>query len=238
MFIEITELTIGINRGSFQAVFSSGFPLISSSGHPKVYECVLVEGMVGKWLAEEGDSYQVQFPFYPYPIFVFQEHAQKIEIAKEPFEPIDLEERLSRLKKSVGKPYLWGGNFPFPTQNFVDRFHYQGKTKLERRAVTLDGLDCSGLLFFSFNYRLPRNTAELQSFGVPIEMGEALRPMDLILTQGHVRMILNDREVIQSKQTRGVYLSRLKDELAFLSRKFRRVSEVTGANQFSIRRVC
>lgn len=101
-------------------------------------------------------------------------------------------ELLRRLRATAGTPYVWGGN------------RRQGVPFGAIRAYA--GLDCSGLLYEATDGYTPRNTAELVSYGqkVPIagvrrdQLIKRLKPLDLIVWKGHVVVVLDNEQTIES----------------------------------------
>lgn len=149
------------------------------------------------------------------------------------------EQILQRLRSAAGTPYIWGGN--------------------RREGIILDGnqifagLDCSGLLYEATNGVTPRNTADLLGFGwaVPIEglgiddLTKRLQPLDLIVWQGHLVIVLDQQTVIESVLRcqggfSGVVISPLHQRLQQLLR--RRVpadswpEDVPNPQRFVVRR--
>ncbi|MCK4934034.1 MAG: C40 family peptidase, partial [Simkaniaceae bacterium] len=133
------------------------------------------------------------------------------------------EEILAFLVDQVGVPYVWGGNFTqgipelkemFPPKDFL--------TPLEKKYWMFKGCDCSGLLYEATNGVLPRNTRELRTVGRAISM-EDLQPLDLVVYtekdgSGHVFIVLNKTEVIESKLGfGGVKITSLKERLNMLA---------------------
>lgn len=229
--IKINELTIGLN----QSHFSKDSFHLNKNGHPKAFECSLVPGMTGELLSETSSSYLVKFPFYSKELYVLKNHAV-MSSDFDSFEKVSVEEIFFRLHSCKGMPYLWGGNHKGLTTSFMEIFGYQGIEVREKRALMLYGIDCSGLLFYATNYQTPRNTSELQYAGVAIANID-VKPLDLILTKGHVAIILPNRLVIQSKQNRGVYLTLLDKELYLLNKHKTRVDIVQSYSEYSIRRI-
>lgn len=141
--------------------------------------------------------------------------------AKEPF-PVTArrlpsrEAMLAHLDSAVGLPYVWGGNV---------RKGVVGHTG-QRLFV---GLDCSGLLYEVSQGATPRNTSQLVYFGEPVAVhglspeaiAQKLRPLDLIVWPGHVVVVTQNGQTIESilvcgeKQKSGVIrrplLQRLKE---------------------------
>lgn len=220
---------------NFDEVFNSSNSILDSRGHPMAYETVLIEEMTGQVVEEFLNTFKVKFNFYPFPIYVLKEHVKKTQETCN-FEKLMYQEIKKRLESCIGKPYLWGGNHVNLTSSFIHKFSISKKSKRELRAIKLEGLDCSGLLFYATNFNTPRNTSQLQYFGEPVLDVEDIQPLDLIMTQGHVQIVLDKTHIIQSRQNRGVYVSKIKDEISRLLKKRNLKANVSGLNDFSIRR--
>jgi len=117
------------------------------------------------------------------------------------------EEILTRLRSSVGVPYVWGGNVREGIPELAERY-YGGAVATEQSGMlTLAGLDCSGLLYQATDGWTPRNTSQLVSYGgaVPIagkgadEIAALLHPLDLIVWNGHVLIVLDADTIIESR---------------------------------------
>lgn len=102
-------------------------------------------------------------------------------------------ELLRMLRSAQGLPYVWGGNL-------------RSGVSIGTADRLFAGLDCSGLLYEATKGYTPRNTADLVYFGqaVPIaglnkqQLIRRLRPLDLIVWKGHVLIVLDQDEVIES----------------------------------------
>lgn len=101
-------------------------------------------------------------------------------------------ELLHNLRSAAGLPYVWGGNLR------------QGIKIGASRAYA--GLDCSGLLYEATEGFTPRNTADLVTYGraVPAaglrrdQLLKTLQPLDLIVWKGHVVILLDKEQAIES----------------------------------------
>ena len=123
-----------------------------------------------------------------------------------------LEEFLNRLKNWPKVPYIWGGNF---TQGIPELAEYYPMPKeidpFTKKVWTLQGVDCSGLLYEATNGFLPRNTSELIGVGTPVpivgktpnEIGKLLQPADLIVWKGHVIIVEEGGITFESSATFG-----------------------------------
>lgn len=113
-----------------------------------------------------------------------------------PPRPISLplpQELIRRLRSAAGVPYVWGGNL-------------RGGINIGEHRSVYAGLDCSGLLFESTDGFTPRNTADLVNYGQAIsiaglrsdQLAKRLRPLDLLVWNGHVVIVLDHQETIES----------------------------------------
>jgi len=116
------------------------------------------------------------------------------------------EEVIATLSKSVGSPYVWGGNIQGGVPELAQYF-YNNASPLSGAQLTLAGLDCSGLLYYVTNGWTPRNTSQLISFGQQVaikdknagEIASLLQPLDLIVWNGHLLIVLDNLTIIESR---------------------------------------
>jgi hypothetical protein len=81
----------------------------------------------------------------------------------------------------------------------------------------LKGLDCSGLLYQATDGYTIRNTSSLTSIGSAVEIkdksateiSELVIPLDLIVWNGHVVIVLDKETVIESTPAYGVHTTNL-----------------------------
>lgn len=130
---------------------------------------------------------------------------------------------IARMKSLVGSPYMWGGNFAEGVSKMLEYYRPAGEIETNVKDLwTLKGVDCSGLIYESTGGITPRNTSSLVNYGrgVPIEgktIGEIiseLEPLDLIVWSGHVIIVLDKNEVIESSPPAGVHISPLEERLS------------------------
>jgi hypothetical protein len=154
-------------------------------------------------------------------------------------------EILAALKGSIGSPYGWGGNLQEGVPELVALFYGGGVPAAEKRQLTLAGLDCSGLLYQATGGWTPRNTSQLVSYGrsVPVAGKTAevitglLEPLDLIVWNGHVLIVLDRDTVIESRLecgtagNGGVVTTRLRQRLREIMRTRRPVDEWPAAGK-------
>jgi len=116
-------------------------------------------------------------------------------------------ESVSALKASIGSPYVWGGNLQDGVVELLDLFYGGGVPAAAKRQLSLAGLDCSGLLYQATNGWTPRNTSQLVSFGKalpvagksPEDIAADLEPLDLIVWNGHVLIVIDRETIIESR---------------------------------------
>lgn len=115
---------------------------------------------------------------------------------------------LAFLELSVGAPYVWGGNQLEGIANTPDLEHEErgcGEPSKEPRFLV--GLDCSGLLYQATRGYTPRNTRDLVQYGSGLNIAGKnvnaiagmLQPLDLIVWDGHVIVVLDRNQVVESK---------------------------------------
>lgn len=135
---------------------------------------------------------------------------------------------IAALKASIGAPYVWGGNIQGGVGELIELFYGGDLPAASKRKLTLAGLDCSGLLYQATGGWTPRNTSRLISFGsavhvagkTPEEIAGSLEPLDLIVWNGHVIIVLDRDTTIESrlecgkKGIGGVVTTSLKRRLA------------------------
>ncbi|HEX9080000.1 MAG TPA: hypothetical protein VF795_10455 [Desulfuromonadaceae bacterium] len=119
-------------------------------------------------------------------------------------------EVVARLRGAIGNPYVWGGNVSSGVPELA-RLFYRGASLATGDSRLLAGVDCSGLLYQATDGWTPRNTSELVAFGsgVPVtgrsaaELARLLRPLDLIVWDGHVVIVLDRETTIESRLVCG-----------------------------------
>ncbi len=151
---------------------------------------------------------------------------------------------VAALLSAAGAPYVWGGNVPNGVPELTDWF-YTGTGDENIRQRELAGLDCSGLLYHATGGWTPRNSSRLIGFGrsVPIagkrgvDIAALLRPLDLIVWNGHVIIVLDRQTVIESRLScgapgnGGVVLTPLSQRIAGIMRTRRPVNDWPGGKK-------
>jgi cell wall-associated NlpC family hydrolase len=163
------------------------------------------------------------------------------------------EEIIMELRGSVGSPYVWGGNIPHGVPEFSAAFD-KGAWDDGRKRQILAGLDCSGLLYHATGGWTPRNTSQLTEIGRRVavagkqsaEIAALLQPLDLIVWNGHVIVVLDRQTAIESRLVcgtpgnGGVVLTPLSQRIAEIMRARRPANAWSGdkknRNIFVVRR--
>lgn len=253
LYAVATEAAPVLNRPDFRAVFGGrdgNSPETDDCGQIRALEFVALPGTVFAITGEEriGDLtlYRVTTGDYPYPSVrgYFVDSRQVRPLAEKPAERVrglpPREKILALMKKRLGSGYVWGGNVAEGVENRWGA----GDRRL------LAGLDCSGLLYEATGGYTPRNTGALVHFGrgVPIAgsgataIAAGLRPLDLIVWPGHVLIVIDNGNVIESRlvcgnPSEGVRIRPLRAALAEIVKTRRPGDEINGgAREFVVRR--
>jgi len=116
------------------------------------------------------------------------------------------------LDKVVGNRYCWGGNFNDGIQKLVELYQPKGDISSNvKNEWMLTGCDCSGLMYEATNGFTPRNTSKLVSYGEAVEIAgltaeeiaAKCKPLDMIVWNGHVIYVYDEKTSIQSSLSRG-----------------------------------
>ncbi len=132
------------------------------------------------------------------------------------------------MKEKIGAPYVWGGNWSHGIPELLTYYPPKGEIDEATRILwTMQGVDCSGLLYEASEGATPRNTSELLSFGNPVPIGEPMRPLDMILYPGHVIFVLDETTTIESKHPFGVIYRNLEERLKEINKERNRINKWT-----------
>lgn len=132
------------------------------------------------------------------------------------------QEILQKFEEFQGVSYVWGGNYNKGIPEILS--YYPPSKPIEdqiRNIWSFQGVDCSGLLYEVTHGFTPRNTSELVKYGLEIphkgkkieEIIVDLKPLDLIVWNGHVIIVFSATTTIQSKEEKGVIFSKIEDSL-------------------------
>jgi len=111
----------------------------------------------------------------------------------------------SSLTAAVGSRYVWGGNVPDGVPELLAWFYKDIREEQPGRFL-LAGLDCSGLLYYATGGWTPRNSVQLLTYGQGVaiagkssgDIANLLQPLDLIVWNGHVIIVLDHQTAIES----------------------------------------
>jgi len=115
---------------------------------------------------------------------------------------------ISRLLTAEGSRYIWGGNVKAGIPQLLSFYPPHSPLHPDiRDQWILKGVDCSGLLYEATDGYTPRNTSTLISFGKPVSIANVpsdqiintVEPLDIIVWEGHVIIILDRDRVIESR---------------------------------------
>ena len=230
-----------LNRFDFKSVFGgvSGTLPFDQENLVRAFEMIAFPGTVFEILEKHSDHIlQVRTAEYPTlgPLFVdsrFGTQTKKRPSEREKKLPSP-KKILERMKNQLGKPYIWGGNRCMGVPELL--LYYPPKkilTPLESVSWTCQGVDCSGLLYEAVGGALPRNTQDLLFAGrsVPIEgveweqIPELLQPLDLIIWNGHMTIVYDDKSVIESKhEWGGVCMTDLQKRLRIIREEDKKIA--------------
>ncbi len=151
---------------------------------------------------------------------------------------------LEKMDTLLGFPYVWGGSFPGIPRML--EFYPPAKPLPEnlKKIWTFHGVDCSGLLYWATDGFTPRNTSQLVTFGKSLkienvshqEIQKMVRPLDLLVWKGHVIIIINSEETIESRAGFGVVKRNLLERLSEIAQQRKPVNTWDSSESFVINR--
>lgn len=208
-----------LNHPDFRAVFggTDGVTLKTDRcGQVREMEFTALPGTVFRLLEKvrQGEDviYRVETDEYTAPPGVkLYLDSRFLEIRND--EPLPRPRRLpgrneisASLRRAIGVPYVWGGNRQQGIEELVGFYAQKPLPSGMERPFTLAGVDCSGLLYQATDGWTPRNTSELVRYGKGLqisgktaeEVTRKLEPLDLIVWNGHVVIVLDRHTAIES----------------------------------------
>lgn len=208
-----------LNTPDFPGVFGSGAgkgPRTDRCGQIREVEFIALPGtpfrIEGKERQGESVIFRVATNDYPYPPktgYYVDSRFVSVSAGPPPERPRRLPPReriVESLLAAQGSPYVWGGNVRRGVPQFLDLYPPAGENGGESRRP-LQGVDCSGLLYEATGGWTPRNTSALTGYGagVPIaglsprQIAKRLEPLDLIVWNGHVIIVVDRERAIESR---------------------------------------
>ncbi len=162
---------------------------------------------------------------------------------------------VANLLAARGSIYVWGGNYRSGIPKMLALYPPAPALSPEqKKRWTLQGVDCSGLLYEATNGTTPRNVSALLTYGQAVAIAgltieqimEKVAPLDLIVRQRHVQIILDRQRVIESRlgckqKNGGVVIRPLREVLTELMESRAPTDDPTdaaagGGRTFVIRR--
>lgn len=117
------------------------------------------------------------------------------------------------LDKAVGSKYCWGGNYNNGVKKLIDLYRPKDTNITDelKNEWTLTGCDCSGLMYEATSGYTPRNTTKLVDYGEAVEIeglsaeeiSPKLKALDMIVWNGHVIYVYDEKTTIQSSLSKG-----------------------------------
>ena len=114
---------------------------------------------------------------------------------------------LKKIETLPNLTYVWGGNVLEGIPKLLK--YYPPKKNLspyDYLYSQLKGVDCSGLLYALTNGSTLRNTSQIYTAYPEVS---TLKPLDLLVWQGHMLITLPNNKVIESRQHDGMVISNL-----------------------------
>lgn len=212
-----------LNSPDFDAVFggSDGMTVkTDNSGLIREMEFIALPGTVFELVGEfDHGSYKifkVECKEYEYGVDLYID-SRFVELKEtrpgERFVALPKKEDIYKvLDKVVGNRYCWGGNYNNGIQKLVELYQPKGEiTDGVKSEWMLTGCDCSGLMYEATNGFTPRNTSKLVNYGEAVEIAglsaeeiaAKCKPLDMIVWNGHVIYVYDEKTSIQSSLSRG-----------------------------------
>lgn len=156
---------------------------------------------------------------------------------------------LAQLNAMNGYQYMWGGNYAEGISELLEFYSPSSELNDEslKRTWSLEGVDCSGLIYQATDGTTPRNTSSLVYFGKPVdieaktpeEIAALVKPLDFIVWKGHLIIVYDENTVIESSNPEGVHKTNLIERLYSVMESRTPVNNYDseyGGSKFVIRR--
>lgn len=212
-----------LNSPDFESVFGGADGMTvktDKSGLIREMEFIALPGTVFDLLGEfDHGSYKifkVECREYEYGTELFID-SRFVELKKqrpgERFVAMPKKEDIYKvLDKVVGNRYCWGGNYNDGIRKLIELYQPKGNVsdKLKNEWM-LTGCDCSGLMYEATDGFTPRNTSKLVNYGEAVEIeglsaeeiAAKCKPLDMIVWNGHVIYVYDEKTSIQSSLSKG-----------------------------------
>jgi hypothetical protein len=252
--IEIASPSPVLNTPDFRFAFggATGVDIPrNEKGHPHFFEFVALPGMVFSVVRQCSEFvYQVLHPSYPGPDLYIDIRFGKEGFIEKKRKLPSKAEMIDRMAQLMGKPYVWGGNWSRGILDLLSLYPPKGDLDEKTKTLwTLEGIDCSGLLYEASLGTTPRNTSQLLHFGNALkikgfgisQIASTLEPLDMIVYPGHVLFVLDRQHTIESKSPYGMMRKNLLERLSEIVQERIAVDEwseeLDSGRYFMIRRI-
>lgn len=183
-----------------------------SQGRLREMETIAFPGTKFKLLSKISDHiFQVQTTEYPSKAVLYvdsrflQEASENTPERAKKLPSID--QILKWMEDRIGLRYFWGGNWDTGIPEILDFYpSLQDASPEDSNDAVCRGVDCSGLLYQATNGTTPRNTSDLIKFGIEVPL-EQIKPLDLLVWDGHVIIVKSQTTLIESRVGHGVVVS-------------------------------
>jgi hypothetical protein len=203
-----------LNTPLWKAVFCYPLPL-DDQGLLRAVECILLRDSLVKIIERCSDEI-VRIETSEYEgdaLYMDRRFLERADDRRErQKENPSIELLLHRLHTWPTTQYIWGGNVARGVPELAEYYPMPSTIdSLSQKIWTLQGLDCSGLLYAATGGSVPRNTAGLLRVGreIPLEgrnqeeILELLSPGDILIWPGHLVIVENGRTTVESRVIKG-----------------------------------
>jgi hypothetical protein len=217
------EPTPVLNSPDFQSVFGGSDSMTIKTdreGLIREMEFIALPGTVFELLGEYdyGDHkiYNCKCDEYQYNSMLFVD-SRFVDIKNE--KPKQREKKLPSkdeiykfLDNAVGEKYCWGGDYIGGIDKLLEYYSPKGNISDDLKYKwTLRGCDCSGLMYQATNGYTERNTSKLINYGDAVEIAglsaeeiaAKVKPLDMMVWNGHVIYVYDEKTSIQSGLSKG-----------------------------------
>jgi hypothetical protein len=126
--------------------------------------------------------------------------------------------RLDQIRKQTEEeliPYIWGGNILEGIDENIALYgsacEFSKLNRNDQKQFLLQGLDCTGLLYYITDGYTPRNSSWLRTFGDGLKIEDKnideviamTKPLDIVVHQGHIFIVLDKESTIESRLSKG-----------------------------------
>lgn len=223
---------------------------LDDQGLMRALETILLPGMSFDLQKKSSDNiFEINTPNYSgKELYIDRRFSNETPSTEQPSNLPSVDKICETLRKLIGTPYLWGGNWPEGIPKMLELYPpavdiHSLDPKIQN-IWQLKGVDCSGLLYYATKGYTPRNTSDLVTYkkGLNIENLEKnkiallLEPLDLIAWKGHVIIVIDKETCMESTIEKGVHLRNLSERIEEVLETRQTVNQNPSKDYFVIRR--